>query len=614
MKAIHLLVNSVLPSDVTRPEGPLTAKVLEKLLADVAAKHPDDFSAIAQKLGDIGRNASYTEGATIRLSDLRSPLDVAPIYKEMGTRIAALKKLNLDPEEFKKQRTAIWYETSDRIEKDLMTEGIAKGNNVAIAAGSGARGKPSHARALLAGPGLFADAQGNIIPLYAQESYSQGIRPAHYLAATFGARAGVISTKTATAKGGDWAKLAVQTAADQVVTMKDCGTANGIDLDIEDPSVNLRVLASGAGGLTAGTPLDKQAANVLRDKVRKGRVIVRSALTCQAPRGICAMCVGLQPGGGLPKIGTEVGITAANALGQPITQMALDHKRTAGMASSKKDYSGFGYINQFTSVPEDYPERATLAAHDGVVEEVRPAPQGGHYVKVNGKDHFVLPGFEVGVQVGQSLEAGDQISDGLIDPSQVVDLQGLGEGRRVFAERFKRILDDSGMKADPRNVELYTRGAMRHIRTVDPDEDSENLPDDLVDYSTFLRNYSPPANTAQKNPNNALGQYLQAPALHYTLGTRITPKVAARLAGANVDRVYVSSDKPWFKAEMPRLRTSAHVQTDWLASMHTSHLKDQLGSSAVRGADTNVRHNTHFAPRLMIGEGFGENVEGTGEF
>lgn len=610
-----MLLNSVLPAGITPPEGPLNAKRLEKLLAEIAEKDPDSYSATAQKIGDIGRHSAYEEGATIRLNDFRSPIDTKPIYAEMNAKIADVKKLNLDPEEFKRQRLQIWQDTSDRIEKELMEVGIAQGNNIAIAAGSGARGKPSHARALLAGPGLFADAQGNIIPLYGAQSYGEGVRPGHFLAGTFGTRAGIISTKTSTAKGGDWAKLAVQASADQVVTMKDCGTKNGIDLDIEDKSVPHRVLASSAGGLDAGTPLDRQAFAKLRDKVQPGaKVIVRSALTCQAPRGMCATCAGLEAGGKFPKIGDSIGVTAANALGQPITQMALDHKRTAGMAGAKKDYAGFKYISQLTSVPEDYPERATLASRDGMVEAVREAPQGGHFIRIAGKDHFVLPGFEVSAKVGDMVEAGDQLSDGLIDPSEVVKYRGLGEGRRVFADRLKTMLDDSGMESDPRNVELLTRGLLRHVRVEDPDEYADYLPDDLVDYEKFRQKYTPPADTEVKNPSAAYDQYLQHPALHYTLGTRVTPRVATRLQAAGVDQVYVSNSKPWFQSEMPRMRTASHVNDDWLASMHTSHLTQQLGAAAVRGDDTNVKHNPHFAPRLMVGEGFGENAGETGEF
>lgn len=995
MKAIHLLLNSKLPEGVTRLEGALDSKQLDRAMAEVAEKHPDRYAEIAQAIGDIGRHSTYDEGASISLDDLRSPFPTAPIYADMNARIGALKKLKLDPDEFSRQRQQIWHETSNMIEKRLMEEGVTAGNNITMAVSSGARGKPSHARALIAGPGLFADSQGRIIPIYADRSYAEGVRPVHYLSGTFGARAGTISTKVATAKGGDWSKLAVQATADMMVTSKDCGTDTGIDLDVDDPSVKYRVLAAPIGGLPAGTPLDRQGLAELRRRVTNGKVLVRSALTCQAKEGICAKCSGLSKGGHLPKIGEAVGVTAAQALGEPIclweytlvrmadgsvkkikdikvgdmvlgsdmqgrltptrvvnvfhngprpcvmtkvrkgrgkkseilelvstkehktlayqhsrglhkavptiqpiehlhsrhcvflgagyaedrgnrepfadliglligdgcytggvqnggvgfscydpelevytqrrlvehqmqlspmgpgefrvsmtgsaeqrrgrkvtdvwhplkewlqregmwgqssgtkvlpasihswdnqsigaliggvvatdgwvshpgveggspmiglssnsealltgvrqlleirfgiyatriypkfkkredggfyaptyecvicsvpdvlefqkriripgckqakldawtaavrpspyvrgrycvisqeqvgeldtwdievdnethlfllanqmivsnTQMGLDHKRTGGMAGGGGgEFSGFKYISQFTQAPEDYPEKATLASVDGKVEDIRPAPQGGSYIKVNGKDHFVLQGFSPQVKVGDTVEAGQQMSDGLINPAEVVQYRGLGEGRRVYADRLKKLLDDSGMPTDPRNVEHVTRGLLRHVRVDDPGEGSEFLPDDLADYEKLRQTFVPAEDAAPFQPIGAVGQYLQRPALHYTIGTRITPSVAHRLEGAGIEKIYSSPTTPWFTAEMPRMRTASHVQDDWLASMHTSHLKSQLASSALRGADTSLDSNVHFAPRLAIGAGFGKNTGESGRF
>jgi len=114
--------------------------------------------------------------------------------------------------------------------------------------------------------------------------------------------------------------------------------------------------------------------------------------------------------------------------------------------------------------------------------------------------------------------------------------------------------------------------------------------------------------------SKAVGTYLQNPALHYTIGTRVTPKIAKHLADAGFNEVFTSPTEPKFKSHMIRLRAATHNNTDWLASMHTSYLKKQLSDSAFRGEDTNVESNVHFAPRLAIGENFGENIRQTGKF
>lgn len=613
MKAVQLLVNSLLPPDLRDPAIGLDAGSIEKKLVEVAQKYPDRFERISKDISDVGRNAAFEEGSSIRLSDLRPPMDVAKIYKEMDAELAALKKLKLEPADLKREKLRIWQGYSDKIEKTMMEEGGKTGNALVNAVASGARGKPAQIRSMLAGAGLFTDARGEPIPYYVRRSYGQGVRPADMLAGSYGARTSVISTKTATAKGGDWSKLAVQSTADQIVTEKDCGTQNGIDLTLGETNLQGRILARGVPGLDAGTVLDKQGVGLLW-RAKPEKVIVRSPLTCQATAGVCAKCVGLRKGGRLPEIGDAIGVTAATALGEPITQSALNTKHTAGQASGKREYSGFNWISQFTQAPDDFPDKAALATEDGSVEDIRDAPQGGKYIRVNGKEHFVLPGFAETVKVGDVVEKGDQLSEGLVNPSEMVDLRGLGEGRRFYADRLKKMLDDSGMKADPVNVELVTRGLLRHVRMDDPDEWSEYLPDDIVDYEKFRQSYSPPEDTHPNDPESAIGLYLQQPTLHYTIGTRITPKVAARIKGAGFSKVQVSQAQPWFRAEMPRMRTASHVNDDWLASMHTSYLKGQLGSSAVRGADTNIASNVHFAPRLAQGAGFGEDIRRTGTF
>lgn len=296
------------------------------------------------------------------------------------------------------------------------------------------------------------------------------------------------------------------------------------------------------------------------------------------------------------------------------TQNALNTKHSGGVAGGKREYSGFNYINQFVQTPSEFPDRATLAREDGKVTKVEEAPQGGFYVTVNDKTHYIAPGYNVTVKPGDTIEAGEALSEGLIDPGEVVELRGLGEGRRYYSDRLKRLLDDSGMYADRRNLEVIARANLDHLQIEDADEDDPYLPDDVVSYSTIQRYHRPPKDTRAMEAKAAVGKYLQSPALHYTIGTRITPKIAERLNETGFNQIQVSDNSPQFKPHMVRLRSAAHNNPDWLASMHTSYLKKQLNEAAVRGEDTNVKQNPHFAPRLAIGEGFGDDIEETGQF
>jgi hypothetical protein len=223
------------------------------------------------------------------------------------------------------------------------------------------------------------------------------------------------------------------------------------------------------------------------------------------------------------------------------------------------------------------------------------------------------------VKVGDNVEAGDQLSEGLVNPSDIVRLRGLGEGRRYYAERLGQILTDSGNPPDKRNVEILARSAVDNYITEDPDEDSPWQPDESVRSADFIRGYTPPKDTADTHISKSVGAYLQKPVLHYSIGTRLTPKMTERLQSVGIENVSTSRTVPWFTPEMKRLRTAAHDSKDWLVSMGTSYLTSQMRDALERGDETNVQENYHFGPRLAYGAdagkgAFGENVETTGKF
>ena len=290
-------------------------------------------------------------------------------------------------------------------------------------------------------------------------------------------------------------------------------------------------------------------------------------------------------------------------------------KHTGGASQgAKRVFSGFDVINRFVQAPEDFPDRAVVAKQDGMVSKVEEAPQGGHFVYVGQDKHYIPAGYPVIVKNGDKLEAGDQLSEGLVDAGDIVELRGIGEGRRYYADRLKQILDDSGMPADRRNTEILARAALNHIQMEDADDDAPFLPDDVISYQQMSRHYTPPEDTVRESTSKAVGKYLQQPVLHYTIGTRITPNVIKRMEEAGKKEVYTSASAPNFSPSMVRLRTASHANRDWMAGMHTSYLKKNLAESAIRGDDTNIQENIHFAPRLAIGEGFAKNIEETGKF
>ena len=610
MKAVHLLVNSVLPPDLRNNDQTYDSKSLNKILHAVAFKHPDQFADVEKKMSDIGRRASYYQGETITLKDLTAPFDRAPYFAAMDAEIKALPK-NKD---FESNRIAIMQKYNDAIEKANAKSSLEQRNNIAMSVLSGARGKGAQLKAMVATPGTFSDYKGRVVPVFSKESFAEGVRPAVFLASTNGARASVVSTKSSTAKGGDLAKQLAASAADLVVRKDDCGTENGIELAIDDSSMRGRVLAKNAYGLKAGTFIGRNEIDKLK-KAGADSIVVRSPQTCSVDNGLCAHCVGrFYNGSKLPKVGDAIGLLASSTVGEPITQMALSAKHTAGMSTGKKSYSGLGTIIQFTQSPEAFKDRGAVSELDGKVTSVEEAPQGGMFVTVGDKKHYVLPGHEVYVKPGDTVEAGDQLAEGLVDPEDIVRLKGLGEGKLYYAERLHQMLQDSGAGTDRRNTEVLARGAIRHIKITDPDGMGSYLPDDIVDYNAAQKTYKVPSTAKEVSPKNAIGKYLQKPYLHYTVGTKVTPSVAKKLSKNNYDSLLVDDSAPGFEPHMVRLRTASHTNPDWMASLATSSIAKQLNEGATRGDDTNIISNPDFRPRLAVGENFGKYVTTTGEF
>ena len=614
-KAVRLLVEEALPEELRPALKGLDAKAMGDILAEIARSRPDQYASISKRLSDIGRHASYWQGETLSLKDAKPVVDQQKLLTTMDAEIdAARKQFRDDPEGFGEARREIWSRYSNDIQTATLKAALATGNALGLSVASGARGKPEQLKAMLTTPALYAGSEGKLIPMFVRHGFNSGLRPAEYLAGTYGSRESIVTIKTATAKGGYLGKLMAQATTPLIVTEQDCGADNGIDIPLEDESMKHRVLARDTKKFPAGTIVDRQVLAELRKSGDADYAIVRSPMTCQSEHGICAKCVGADARGKLPPVGEAAGITAANAIAEPIAQGSLSSKHTAGQAKSTREFSGFDVVNRFVETPETFEDRAVVAEKDGRVTKISDAPQGGQYVYVDDIPHYVLPDFSPQVKIGDVVEAGDQLSQGLGDPSDVVRLRGLGEGRRYYADRFKQILDDSGMPAMRRRTEMLARAALDHITIDDADEMDDVLPDDVLSYNRFRKLYRPPEDTAEEAPTTAVNKYLQKDALHYTIGTRITPKIAERLQSRGFTKIPVAEQAPKFHPEMVRLQSSTHNNPDWLASQHTSYLRRQLADHAARGTTTNLEHNVHFAPRLAVGKDFGKTVQETGEF
>lgn len=764
----QVLVNDALPPRFRDYGRVMDSKGIEQVLQSIAHEAPDSYAQVTKRLMDIGNSAAFDTGTTIRMSDLRPAYDKRPLLQALDIAEAKIRSDKTLTDAQKSEMIEKLYDKANsRIMEETYNAELARRNQLALQVASKARGNKTQLAAFISTPGTYSDPSGKMVPMFIRHSFAEGLTPAEYWAGSFGARTGVVSTKTATAKGGAFGKLLSASAISQVVTEEDCGTEGGLPVKVDDDDNIGAVLAKPAGGYEAGTVITKNVLSDLRKDKRHDEIVVRSPVTCGCKDGVCSKCAGIRETGGFPPIGYNLGTNAASAFAERITQGALNclaegtlvrmadgstkpiekirpgemvlgsdlngsitptkvvhwwdngiqpcyrtvfeggielvstsiHKilckikscthewdaievgtpgamealvspdvarhgdygdcefealsnglarkrisqepvgsyhvydlevecdthlfllknglkvhntKHSGKAmKGKGSYQGFQMFTSLAKVPKVFPDRATLATTDGTVSKIVEAPQGGTYIFITDKNgeesrHYVAPGYDIEVKEGEEVEAGDQMSDGVIDPSELVKYKGIGEGRRYWANRFTQAIRDSGMAANRRNAEVLARTVMNTVRLENEDEAGEGLPGDVLTYTAWSNGYKPRKNSSIVAPSvSYLGKYLEQPVLHYTIGTRITPSVLKMMKQFKVDKMMVNDTQPEVTPFMERIEDSNAEKKDWMARLGTTYLKSRLQEDVARGAKSYL-HSTEPYPGIAKGVEFGD--------
>jgi len=321
ISAINLLLDEALPEGLRDPHRIYDAKGVNALMSEVAKRHPELYPKLTKLLGDVGRKQAWRRGETFRMHDFNPVADRNALWQELDARESEVAGIE-DPKTRAEARGDLYEEMSSRLQKETNTAALAAKNNIAMSVLSGARGKEAQLRDLIASPGFFPDGKGGVVPGFVRNSYAEGLRPYEFLSSSFSSRAAITESKKATAKGGFLAKTLARAMATEYVSAPDCGTSNGIDLPTDEKDIRGRILQRETAGYPAGTVIDRKVMSRLQQE-KLDTVIVRSPLSCNAEHGVCGKCFGVKANGRFPKVGEHVGITASNALGEPMAQSAL---------------------------------------------------------------------------------------------------------------------------------------------------------------------------------------------------------------------------------------------------------------------------------------------------
>jgi DNA-directed RNA polymerase subunit beta' len=423
----RIIFNEVLPEELEFRNHLMDKKAIKELVSESSHKLDNATTAeMVDRMKSIGFRYATQSGISIAMNDLRLPEEKEDLLKEADRLVAEIEEqynmgLITDGERYE-QAVEIWRSTTKKVE-DVIQKRLEEYGGVYIMAVSGAKGNISQISQMAGMRGLMSDPAGRIIELPIRSSFREGLSVLEYFISTHGARKGLADTALRTADSGYLTRRLIDVSQDVIIVEEDCGTTSGIWVE-EHPEEGLFESLSEriVGRWTAADLADPKTGEIIVERgsevteaaaeraIAAGidKVYVRSALTCQTRRGICALCYGRDLAkGAFVADGEAVGIIAAQSIGEPGTQLTMRTFHTGGVA-------GLDITSGLPRVEELFEARvpkgaAQIAEIDGTVEISRDGDT--RRVKITSvevyRDEFPLPkGSKVLVENGQRVEPG----------------------------------------------------------------------------------------------------------------------------------------------------------------------------------------------------------------
>jgi len=514
-----IIFNEAIPQDLgfvdrNNPETAFNLEIndlvdkskLGKILDRVYRIHgPTKTAETLDKIKELGFKYSTKAAITISVSDMVIPKEKEKLLKEadeMVAKIEAQFRRGLISEEERYEKVIeTWNMTTEKVTEALMAT-LDKFNPIFMMAHSGARGSKNQIRQLAGMRGLMADPSGRIIELPIRSNFREGLNVLEFFISTHGARKGLADTALRTADSGYLTRRLVDVSQDVIVREEDCGTDEGIYVEeIREGNEIIEKLSDRIIGRIAAEDIVDSEGNVIvrrnemineeeAEKIEKAgitRVKIRSPLTCRSRHGVCRMCYGRDLATGeLVNIGEAVGIIAAQAIGEPGTQLTMRTFHTGGVA-------GVDITQGLPRVEELFEARkpkglAVITEISGVVR-INESKKRREITVVDEENNisktYLIPyGSRLKVRDGQWVQAGDELTEGSVNPHDLLKIKGIYAVQSYLLQEVQKVYRLQGVEINDKHIEIIIRQMMKKVKVEDPG-DTSMLPGELIDMFKF---------------------------------------------------------------------------------------------------------------------------------
>ncbi|WP_165349540.1 DNA-directed RNA polymerase subunit beta' [Staphylococcus equorum] len=486
---------------------PFNKNFLGNIIAEVFNRFSiTDTSMMLDRMKDLGFKFSTKAGITVGVSDivvLPEKQEILDEHEKLVERITKQFNRGLITE-FERYNAVveIWTDAKDQIQQKLMGS-LDKTNPIFMMSDSGARGNASNFTQLAGMRGLMAAPSGKIIELPITSSFREGLTVLEYFISTHGARKGLADTALKTADSGYLTRRLVDVAQDVIVRDEDCGTDRGLLVsDIKEGTEMIEPFIERIEGRYSKEtvrhpetdevivkPDQLVTADIAKQITDAGieSMYIRSAFTCNTRHGVCEKCYGKNLATGEKvEVGEAVGTIAAQSIGEPGTQLTMRTFHTGGVAGSDIT-QGLPRIQEIFEA-RNPKGQAVITEIEGVVDDIKIAKDRQQEIVIKGanesKSYLASGTSRLKVEVGQSVERGEVLTEGSIEPKNYLSVSGLNATESYLLKEVQKVYRMQGVEIDDKHVEVMVRQMLRKVRIIEAG-DTKLLPGSLVDIHSF---------------------------------------------------------------------------------------------------------------------------------